>query len=38
MIDGIPRFMLLDPQNKIVSADAPRPSDPTIRKMLDELL
>ena len=38
LIDGIPRFILLDPQNKIVSADAPRPSDPTIRKMLDELL
>ncbi len=37
-IDGIPRFILLDPQNKIVSADAPRPSDPTIRSMLDKLL
>ncbi len=38
LIDGIPRFILLDPENKIVSADAPRPSDPTIIKMLNELL
>lgn len=26
-IDGIPRFILLDPQGNIISADAPRPSD-----------
>ncbi len=37
VIKGIPRFILLDTQGKIVSADAPRPSDPRIREMLDEL-
>jgi len=26
-INGIPRFILIDPEGKIVSADAPRPSD-----------
>ncbi|WP_034258124.1 TlpA family protein disulfide reductase [Altibacter lentus] len=35
---GIPRFILIDPQGKIVSADAPRPSDPKLRDMLQELL
>ena len=35
---GIPRFILVDPEGNIVSADAPRPSDPQLRKMLDELL
>ncbi|CAM3407863.1 TlpA family protein disulfide reductase [Aequorivita lipolytica] len=35
---GIPRFILIDPQGNIISADAPRPSDPKLRKMLDELL
>jgi len=35
---GIPRFILIDPQGKIVSADAPRPSDPKLREMLQELL
>lgn len=35
---GIPRFILIDPEGKIVSADAPRPSDPELRKMLDALL
>jgi|26BtaG_2_1085354.scaffolds.fasta_scaffold00002_141 thiol-disulfide isomerase/thioredoxin len=35
---GIPRFILLDPKGQIVSADAPRPSDPELRKMLDALL
>lgn len=37
-IRGIPRFILLDPEGNIVSADAPRPSDPKLRTMLDELL
>jgi thiol-disulfide isomerase/thioredoxin len=37
-INGIPRFILLDPEGNIVSADAPRPSDPELRKMLDELI
>lgn len=35
---GIPRFILIGPQGNIVSADAPRPSDPMLRKTLDELL
>lgn len=37
-INGIPRFILLDPNGKIVSSDAPRPSDPALRSMLDELI
>lgn len=35
---GIPRFILIDPEGNIVSADAPRPSNPSLRTMLDELL
>ncbi|HLW31919.1 MAG TPA: TlpA disulfide reductase family protein, partial [Aequorivita sp.] len=35
---GIPRFILLDPEGKIVAADAPRPSDPELRKLLTALL
>ncbi len=35
---GIPRFILIDPQGNIVSADAPRPSDPALRKTLDALM
>ena len=35
---GIPRFILIDPQGNIVSADAPRPSDPQLKVMLDNLL
>ena len=35
---GIPRFILVDPKGDIVSADAPRPSDPELRKMLNSLL
>jgi thiol-disulfide isomerase/thioredoxin len=37
-IYGIPRFILIDSEGKIISADAPRPSDPMLRKTLDELL
>lgn len=36
-IVSIPRFILLDPQGKIVSADAPRPSDPELPKLLSTL-
>lgn len=32
-IDGIPRFILLDPEGNIVSADAPRPSMPELREL-----
>jgi len=35
---GIPRFILIDPQGNIVSADAPRPSDAKLRSMLDKLI
>ncbi len=35
---GIPRFILVDPQGNIISADAPRPSDPKLRETLDGLL
>ena len=39
LIRGIPRFILLDEEGKIVSADAPRPSsDATIKGMIDEVL
>lgn len=37
-IYGIPRFILLDPEGNIVSADAPRPSNPELRTLFDELL
>ena len=37
-IEGIPRFLLIDPEGNIVSADAPRPSDPKLAEMLDELI
>ncbi|MDD2986369.1 TlpA disulfide reductase family protein [Flavobacterium sp.] len=33
-IDGIPRFILLDAEGKIVNADAPRPSDPKLIDLL----
>lgn len=36
-IEGIPRFILIDPNGNIVSADAPRPSDPKLVKMFEEL-
>lgn len=36
-ITGIPRFILIDPEGKIVSADAPRPSDPKLKTLLNEL-
>lgn len=35
---GIPRFILIDPQGNIVSADAPRPSDPKLRTLLNGLM
>ncbi len=37
-IRGIPRFILLDPEGKIIDADAPRPSDPQLRTLLDGVL
>lgn len=37
-IDGIPRFILIDPIGKIHTADAPRPSSPDLKMFLDKLL
>jgi thiol-disulfide isomerase/thioredoxin len=37
-INSIPRFILIDPDGKIISADAKRPSDPGLRTQLDALL
>jgi thiol-disulfide isomerase/thioredoxin len=37
-IKGIPRFILIDPMGNIVDASAPRPSDPKIRTMFDEMI
>lgn len=37
-IHSIPRFILLDPAGKIVSADAARPSNPALQTQLDALL
>lgn len=34
-IDGIPRFILIDPNGNIVDADAPRPSDPKLTELLN---
>jgi len=37
-INGIPRFILIDPKGNIVDADAPRPSDPILKELLDSVL
>ncbi len=37
-INSIPRFILIDPNGKIVEADAARPSDPRLQQQLDSLL
>lgn len=36
-INGIPRFILIDPAGNIVNADAPRPSSPKLREILNGL-
>ncbi|SNR60102.1 redoxin domain-containing protein [Lutibacter flavus] len=36
LIKGIPRFILIDPNGNIVSANAPRPSSPKLIKMFNE--
>ena len=36
-IKGIPRFILVDPEGNIVSADAPRPSNPKLKDLFNEL-
>lgn len=35
-IKGIPRFILVDPDGNVVTPDAPRPSDPKLRVLLEE--
>ena len=37
-INSIPRFILIDPNGKIVKSDASRPSNPELQKQLDVLL
>jgi thiol-disulfide isomerase/thioredoxin len=37
-IDGIPRFILIDDKGNIVNPDAPRPSNPKLKEVLDGLL
>ena len=36
-INSIPRFLLIDPQGKIVDANAPRPSDPNLKSLFNSL-
>ncbi len=37
-VNGIPRFILIDPNGNIVSPDAPRPSNPKLVELLEEKL
>lgn len=37
-INSIPRFILIDPNGKVVNANAARPSSPKLQTQLDELL
>ena len=37
-INSIPRFILIDPNGKIVKSDAERPSNPKLKEELDKLL
>ncbi len=37
-ISGVPRFMLFDKEGKILSVNAPRPSDPQLKELIDEYL
>jgi hypothetical protein len=34
-IEGIPRFILIDPEGNIVTANAPRPSDPQLIELFN---
>lgn len=38
MVQGVPRFILLDPEGRIISPDMTRPSDPATEAMLTKLL
>jgi len=37
-ISTIPRFLVFDQEGKIVNIDAPRPSDPQLKSLLENLL
>lgn len=37
-INGIPRFMVFDQEGKIVNIDAPRPSTPELKALIEKLL
>ncbi len=37
-ISGIPRFILIDPDGNIVTPDAPRPSNPKLKELFQEVL
>jgi thiol-disulfide isomerase/thioredoxin len=37
-ISSLPRYMILNKNGKVVHADAPRPTDPKLKSLIDELL
>jgi len=37
-VEGIPRFMIFDKEGKIVSVDAPRPSSPEFKALIDQTI
>ena len=37
-ISSIPRFLVFDQEGKIVNIDAPRPSDPELKNLIEGLL
>ncbi|TMI61527.1 MAG: TlpA family protein disulfide reductase [Bacteroidetes bacterium] len=37
-VEGIPRFMIFDKEGKIVTVDAPRPSDPEFKLLIEQTL
>ncbi len=37
LINGIPRFILIDPQGKIIDRDAPRPSNESLIELFEEI-
>jgi thiol-disulfide isomerase/thioredoxin len=37
-IEGIPRFFIFDKEGKIVTVDAPRPSDPAFKQLIEQTL
>ena len=37
-VEGIPRLMIFDKEGRIVTVDAPKPSDPRFKKLIEETL